>query len=279
VARWLARFGREATLGILEAQNLPAPICMQPIGRDMTADRLRAALHEEGVECATSEAAPGMLRVVSGHPWRTQAFARGDFYIQDEASALVSRLVAARPGDRVLDICAAPGGKSFEAASRVGPEGLVIAADLHPARAAVIMQNARRLELDRVAVLAADFIAERAPLPPDARFDRVVLDAPCTGTGVIRRHPEIRHRVSAASLAGLVAAQRRLLESAVARVKRGGRLIYSVCSLEPEEGEQQIAWLMHRHPGLTAEEPPLRTIPAPSGMDGFFAARLQRAGA
>ena len=93
---------------------------------------------------------------------------------------------APQPGDRVLDICAAPGGKSFEAAARVGSGGLVIAADLHPARAALIVQNSRRLKLDRVAVLAGDFVVERAPLRPEARFDRVVLDAPCTGTGVIR---------------------------------------------------------------------------------------------
>lgn len=278
VRRWLACFGRRITGEILEAQNLPAPACLQPVGERIASADLRDKLRDEGVETVASSWVPGILRVERGHPWRTKAFARGDFYIQDEASALVSRMVAAAPGDRVLDICAAPGGKSFEAASRAGETGIVVAADLHPARAALIQANAARMRLDRVAVLAADFSGDAVPFRPGALFDYVVVDAPCTGTGVIRRNPEIRYRVTESSLAGLVALQRRLLRSAVLRVRPGGALIYSVCSLEPEEGERQIAWLSGERPDLVADSGPLRTTPGPSGMDGFFAARLRRAG-
>lgn len=215
-------------------------------------------------------------------------------WVQDEASQLVPLLLAPFSG-RIADLCAAPGGKSLAIACRMEPGATLLAADRHPGRAARLARRLgdvggpgdRRIEVR---------VADAAEPPPDAeraRFDRVLVDAPCSGTGTLRRRPEIRDRLQPDDPARLAAGQRRILEAAADRVRPGGVLVYAVCSLEPEEGADVVAGFLAARPDflaadaaalLPAEARPLvrggflAPTPADGDLDGFFAARLERRG-
>jgi 16S rRNA (cytosine967-C5)-methyltransferase len=214
-----------------------------------------------------------------------EGFSEGRFFVQDVAASLPARLLAVRPGERVADLCAAPGGKTAQLAA-AGAH--VVALDRDPERLERLEANLSRLRL-AAQVVAADAVLWRS----ETAFDAVLLDAPCSGTGTIRRHPDIPHLRRPADLAPLTALQDALLEAAVRLLRPGGRLVYAVCSLQPEEGRERIAAALQRlpvrrfpfapgelpflpealtaegdlftHPGLWAEW---------GGMDGFFAARL-----
>jgi 16S rRNA (cytosine967-C5)-methyltransferase len=185
----------------------------------------------------------------------------------------------------VLDVGAAPGGKSSQLAAMMGNSGLVVALDLHPSRLATLAETCRRLAANVVRPVAADASVD-LPLAADARFDRVLLDAPCSGTGTLRRNPEIKWRLAEADLGRFSGLQSTLLERAAERVRPGGRLVYSTCSLEPEENEAVVDAFLASHPEFRAVEPDapadlrtergfLRTWPHRHGTDGFFAAVLQ----
>jgi len=179
------------------------------------------------------------------------AVERPDGYIQDPASQVVAASVAARAGERVLDLCAAPGGKATAIA---GTGAQVVAVDVHPARAGLVRANGRRLQLmDRVSVVAAD--GTRPPFPPE-RFDRVVVDAPCSGLGTLRRRPDLRWRVDPASVERLGVLQRRLLAAAADLIRPGGTLVYSVCTLTAAESVDVDAWVVGERPDLVPIEPP-----------------------
>lgn len=207
---------------------------------------------------------------------------RDDGYIQDEASQWVAQQVGAGAGDRVLDLCAAPGGK---ATLMAGEGAFVAAGDIHENRAGLVAGNAARLGLDGVATYVAD--GTEAPFRP-ASFDRVLLDAPCSGLGVLRRRPDARWRVSPDDVDDLAALQRRLLDAAADLVRPGGTLIYSVCTLTRAESEGIDAWLAEAHPELEAEAAPsdpwqplgrgARLLPQARSTDGMYVLRLRRVG-
>lgn len=209
----------------------------------------------------------------------------GEFWVQDAAAAIPSRLLAARAGERVADLCAAPGGKTAQLAS-VGAR--VIAVERDPARLERLRENLARLRLEAELVQA-----DAALWRPAAPLDAILLDAPCSATGTIRRHPDVPHLKRPRDLAALAGGQDRLLVAAAAMLRPGGRLIYAVCSLQPEEGPARVAAALGRtalrHDPFTAAElaslPEARTVegylrthpglwPERGGMDGFFAARL-----
>jgi len=191
------------------------------------------------------------LAAVSAMNEPATAVERADGYVQDPASRLVADAVAARAGDRVLDLCAAPGGK---ATALAGAGAGVVAADIRPARAGLVRTNAARLRLtDRIAVVSAD--GTRPPFP-SGRFDRVVVDAPCSGLGTLRRRPDLRWRVEPASIDRLADLQRRLVTAAAGLVRPGGSLVYSVCTLTATESTGVDAWLAGERPDLAAIEPP-----------------------
>jgi 16S rRNA (cytosine967-C5)-methyltransferase len=176
---------------------------------------------------------------------------RPDGYVQDPASQLVAASVAAGPGDRVLDLCAAPGGKATALAAS-GAQ--VVAVDVHPARAGLVRANGARLGLtDRIGVVAAD--GTRPPFPP-SEFDRAVVDSPCSGLGTLRRRPDLRWRVDPASVERLAGLQRRLLAAAADVVRPGGSLVYSVCTLTVAESTEIDAWVAGERPDLVPVEPP-----------------------
>lgn len=206
---------------------------------------------------------------------------RADGYIQDEASQQVAAYVGAAPGERVADVCAAPGGKATAMAS-AGP-AVVVAGDHSPVRCGIVAANARRLGLDNVAVVVAD--ATRPAFRPRS-FDRVLVDAPCSGLGVLRRRPDARWRIQPGDVGRLAALQCSLLDGAVGLVRPGGTLVYSVCTLTLEETESIDAWLASAHPDLVAIPAPgapwerlgrgARLLPQAAGTDGMFVVGLRR---
>ena len=219
-------------------------------------------------------------------PAELPGFAEGNFWVQDAAAALPALLLAPRPGERIADLCAAPGGKTAQLAAA---GAVVTAIEQNPARLARLRENLARLNLP-----AETIQADATAWQPPALFDAVLLDAPCTATGTIRRHPEIAHLRRPRDVATLAEAQDKLLAAAAAMLKPGGRLVYAVCSLQPEEGAARITQALATlkfaaDPFMPAECPlpealtgagDLQTTPAlwpeRGGMDGFFIARLRR---
>ncbi|HZG58379.1 methyltransferase domain-containing protein, partial [Paenibacillus sp.] len=223
----------------------------------------------------------------------TGAYKAGLCTVQDESSMLVAALVDPKPGMRVLDCCAAPGGKTTQLAERMGDTGEVIACDIHPHKQKLIDEAARRLGLASVHTVVADAAKLGETFEP-ASFDRVLLDAPCSGFGVIRRKPDIKWTKTQDDVDSIAATQRAILDAVAPLVKPGGVLVYSTCTLEPRENEEQVEAFLARHPDFAYDGAPpagipkdvaercgagpgrLLLTPADYGSDGFFMARLIR---
>jgi 16S rRNA (cytosine967-C5)-methyltransferase len=216
---------------------------------------------------------------------QTRAFAEGTFTVQDLAAQLVARMVAPEPGQAILDACAGVGGKATHLAALAGDRARVDAADLSERKLELCTDQARRLGLGSIQTVACDLTDPRAPLQPS--YDRILIDAPCSGLGVLRRHPEAkwRPRPNAAELAEL---QAEMLDELVPRLRPGGVLVYSVCTFTDEEGPRQLARLVAAQPSLRVEPPAwatgelfdgtgaLRTWPHRHDADAFYAVRLRR---
>ncbi|MCI3179790.1 rRNA methyltransferase [Caulobacter sp. CCUG 60055] len=277
-ARWRAAYGGET------AQALAAAIADEP-ATDLTlrdpAEAETVAAQVEGRVLAGGGVRAGLKGDLSGWP----GFAEGRWWVQDAAAAVPARLLAVRPGETVLDLCAAPGGKTLQLAAA---GGRVTAVDRSAPRLRRLAENLARTGLE------AEVVAQPAETWEDPRkFDAVLLDAPCSATGTFRRQPDVLWAARPADIAKLAEVQARLLDAAADRLKPGGRLVYCVCSLEPEEGEAQIEAVLRRRPDLrrdpvapgeagapAASRTPdgdLRILPrhAEGGIDGFFVSRLQ----
>ena len=233
------------------------------------------------VERLSADLGAEVARAALEHMNRPAAMTvRDDGYVQDRASQDVAAYVGARAGERVADLCSAPGGKS----TAMAHSGAFVAAlDLYPARARVVRANARRLGLRGVAAAVAD--ARRPPLRPGA-FDRVLVDAPCSGLGVLRRRPDARWRIQPDDVPRLAALQRELLDAACALVRPGGTLVYSACTLTRAETAAIDAWLAKHHPDFAPVLPPgppwehagrgARLLPHVADTDGMFVLGLRR---
>lgn len=255
VARWHERFGRQRTLALLQANNRPKPLHLLAFrdrgGRELLAE----ALIDAGVEVDPSSISPLGLVVRGGDAIGSDAFRRGDAYVQDEASQAAALVPPPRPEERILDAAAAPGGKTF-ALLAYEPTIEPFAADVDPGRLAVLGENLDRLGR-KVPVVVADALAP----PWSRRFDRVVLDLPCTGTGTLRKHPELKWRISEGEIGRLSRRALALLTAAAPLVDDGGRLIAITCSLEAEENEDVVARFLAKQPGFELE--PLEGTLAP----------------
>lgn len=247
VRRWWDLYGEAATRAILASDNGPRPLHLLAFadrgGREALAGRLAA----EGVATRPSALAAQGLVVESGAPIASAAFAEGAFYVQDVASQAAARVPAPVAGERILDAAAAPGGKGLAILS-AEPRARVTFADLEPARLARLAANLRRLGLSPP-VVAAD--AARPPFGPV--FDRVLLDAPCSGTGTLRRHPELRWRFDAGELVRFAGRSVERLASLADAVAPGGRLVLATCSIEPEENEDAIVRFLGRRRDFVVE--------------------------
>lgn len=278
VERWIERWGVEAATAIVERDNTRPQLFLRPVG--IGVDDAAARLAEGGISTERIPFAPESLRLLPPATAQ-QALALVPAVVQDPAAALVVRYAAVPAEARVLDLCSAPGGK---AAGVAGGGAFVVAADLSARRLARLRQNVTRLELGAsVAPVVAD-----ARIPPFAPADFVFLDAPCTGTGTLRRHPDGRWRIGPAELADLVELQREILDAAAPLVRPGGTLLYSTCSLEREENEEQVSGFLARHPefvrapvadmdpSVLDDDGQLLVLPHRHGVDGAFASRLRR---
>lgn len=273
VARWLARYGTDDTLAWLAFNNQPPRMCLAANGSRTTREDLARRLEDEGVRTEPASRAPRGLVVVEGQSLRTQAFADGSFVVQDEASQLVVDLGNVRPGGRALDLCASPGGKSVGLAERVGPDGLVVACDVRPRRVRLLRSTIARCRLTNARIVQ---VPGTGHLPFLAGgFDLVLVDAPCSGLGTIRREVDIRWRRDEADLPRLAAAQLVLLMRASGAVAPGGTLVYATCSSEPEENDEVTAAFLADHPGfaLVYEH---RTLPFRDGLEAFYGAVMTR---
>jgi 16S rRNA (cytosine967-C5)-methyltransferase len=281
VARWLARWGEAATRRLLEANNGEAPLVARPY--HVVREQLEAMLESAGVETGEVPLVPDSLVLLSGVGSMTElgAFKQGLFHLQDAASTLVTRYASVPTGATVADLCAAPGGKALELARTAGT---VLAGDASKNRLARVRDNVRRLDAPNIVPFVGD-----AAQPPLAQVDAVLVDVPCTGTGTFRRHPDARWRLKASDFAVMPALQRAILRGAASIVRPGGLLIYSTCSLELEENDEQVATFLSEHPDWTLDAPPsgvvpdsvldeglLRVLPQQHGTDGAFAARFRR---
>ena len=283
VRRWLERFGPDVTRGILAADNVAPQLDLLTNPRRVSRDALSERLRAEGIQTTPSAAAPLALSVTSGNPLRSPLHAEGFFSIQDVGSQMLPLLL---PEGRVLvDLAAAPGGKSLSAIAH-GRMERSAAVDRSVARLRLVTENADRLGYPEVYPAAGDFSA--LPLS-DGAFDRVLLDAPCSGTGTLRKNPEIRYRVTPEAIERISRAQEDALVSAVRLLARGGFLLYSTCSLEAEENERVVERVLERAPGLEAApiQAPVAVRPFVDGSrlrlfpdastDGFTAHLLRRA--
>lgn len=269
-----AAWGEAVARGIEAAHQRGAPLDLTP---------------KPGVSVEGAQGLPtGSLRLqgpaqVSALP----GFAAGDWWVQDAAAALPARLLDPQPDERIADLCAAPGGKTLQLAAA---GARVTAVDISPARLRRVAENLKRCGLT-ADLVAADALDWRPDTPPDA----ILLDAPCSATGTIRRHPDLPVLRDGSGLPALMDLQARLIDHALSLLPPGGRMVYAVCSLLPDEGEAQLAAALARHPGLTVEPPDLPGIapdwitpggglrtrpdqwPDRGGLDGFFMARLRKA--
>ena len=296
VKRWLQMFGEEQTRALLEANNrVPALSCY--VLDAQRRDDAMASLKKAG--CAVG---PGLLlrdawTLHGGNPAASEAVRQGWVAIQDEASQAVAYLLAVEDGNTVLDLCAAPGGKTLLLARAAGSQGHVIAADLHGHR---VRAMALRFETAGARNVESVALDGTQPLPFERRFDRILVDAPCSGTGTLARHPEIRWQLGGEDLTDLHARQVRLLKNALANLSPGGRLLYSTCSLEPEENELVVNEALDQTPGtfrvvsprsalqrVLREGVPIESLLCADGFfrtyssthetDGFFAATIEHA--
>jgi len=286
--RWQSVLGEDETRQLALANNTPAASAFRVNTLRTSVSEALNDLQAEGVTTRESQVAHGAFVVVGGPASvLMRAAQRGMLYFQDEASQLVSILVEPRIGHRVLDLCAAPGSKASHIAALTGDKAWIIACDRHHHRLNTLRTTCERLGAQSIDALALDATRDLPFVAGALEFDRVLVDAPCSGTGTLRGNPEIKWRLSANDLTRLAELQLSLLERGATAVAGGGRLVYSTCSIEPEENEVVVRLFLERTPwfqsiepnapaGLTTGDGFVRTFPHRDGADGFFAAVLER---
>lgn len=289
-ARWIELLGLEEASAFARANNRSAPIAFRINRRRAEPSAVFERLRHAGGRIEPSRLAPDAWRLEegTGSVLLREMAGAGLIYMQDEASQLVAHVVAARAGERVLDTCAAPGSKTTHLATLGGDDTLVVAGDVYEHRLRVVEELAARLGLRGIRTIILD--ATR-PLPfVAATFDAVLVDAPCTGTGTLRHNPEIRWRIRPEDIRELAAKQQLILSNGALMVRRGGRLVYSTCSVEREENEEVVAQFLLENrdfrqvaaspapDALLTLEGAARIWPQRDDADGFFVAAFRRSG-
>jgi 16S rRNA (cytosine967-C5)-methyltransferase len=283
VRRLFADLGPEDALAALEAANHPPGVTLRANRQRTTPDELAAELVTGGAAVEPGRLIGDALVVRgTGDPARLPAVAEGRATPQDQSSQAVVQLLDPQPGETIVDLAAAPGGKATDAGERVGPGGRVVAIDRHAGRARLIADATRRLGLANVFAVVADGTAP--PVRP-GNADRVVVDAPCSGLGVLARRADARFRVEESDVVELADLQRELVRAAVPLLRSGGTLVYSVCTLTADETTAVDAWAEAELSGVEADErpgPPWRhrgrgalLLPQDAGTDGMFVLRLR----
>jgi 16S rRNA (cytosine967-C5)-methyltransferase len=236
-ARWYDRFGFDVAEQWMQFNNTPGTLTLRANRLKLTRDELAAELRTHDVEAHAAQYAPDALVIDEGYPLRLGLDDSGLFFVQDEASQLVALLAGNPPPPRVLDACASPGGKTTAIAAAMAGKGLLVATDLRDRRINLLRRTVTLSGARNVRVVQTDL---RQPLPFSQPFDCVLVDAPCSGLGTLRRDPDIRWRRRESDLPTLAAAELTMLRRAADSVAPGGRLVYATCSSEPEENEQIV---------------------------------------
>jgi len=291
VKRWLAHFGAEATEALLASNNRPAPFVVRTNTLRTTREGLRTSLESEGAKADTLAYSPAGLVVLSSPGLRQlTAFQQGWFTVQDEAAQLVGLMLAPRPGEAVLDACAAPGGKATHLAELMQNEGTVTALDPDSRRLERVIENTKRLGASIVRPVKGD-----AAIWQEGTYDKVLIDAPCSGLGVLRRHPDGRWTKNEKDIRSRRQLQDRILANCASLLRPGGAMVYATCTTEPEENEDAVnAFLAGPGSGFRIDDPRpylpeparvlvdaegfFRTYPRALDMDGFIGVRMVREG-
>jgi 16S rRNA (cytosine967-C5)-methyltransferase len=263
VELWFDTFGADDARALLRRGNEPAETALRANALVTTRDELAAALpvptHAAGDELPEGLVIDGPFDAHGHELWRTGAYAT-----QSRAAMLVARTLDPQPGERVLDLCAAPGGKTTHLAALMGAEGTLLAVERHAGRASALRRTAERMRASNVTVQVADAARFTTTEP----FDRVLVDPPCSGLGTLQSHPDLRWRTSLAAIEELAASQRAILRAGAGALAAGGTLVYATCTLSPRENERQAA-----EAGLRLESERL-VLPHRDRTDGFYIARM-----
>jgi 16S rRNA (cytosine967-C5)-methyltransferase len=286
---WWAQLGADEARALLATDNEPGEVALRANTLCTTATELARALP---VATHTDPRLPEAL-VLDGplDLYGSALWSSGDFLAQSRAAMLVARALDPQPGERVLDLCAAPGGKSTHLAALMQGEGEVVAVERDPRRAGELQRTARRLHAGNVRVELADAVVPRTAQTTEAAltahaaqtaqtaeapFDRVLVDPPCSGLGTLQARADLRWRVTPERIQEMVRTQAAILAAGAAAVRPGGVLVYSTCTISSTENEHQIAAFLDSHPNFAQPEPPVLTVPHRDHTAGFFIARLQR---
>jgi 16S rRNA (cytosine967-C5)-methyltransferase len=286
VERWLKILGAEATAALCDANNEIPPITLRVNGLKVTREKAKSELATDTIEAGETVFSPHGLVIAKHGPSlrETASYQKGHVLLQDEASQLIGSLVAPQPEEKILDICAGTGVKTTHLSEIMGNKGKITAVDINAGKLASLRELADRLGIDNVETKVGDATTDPGPLW-QGQFDRALVDAPCSGLGTLRRNPEIKWRIRAHDLKTFSGLQKQLLHRAAACLKKGGTLVYSVCSVMPEENEAVIDDFLKHHSDFIPAAPPVsidralidqrgffRTNPAIHGTDGFFGA-------
>lgn len=289
VEKFIAWFGTAEAESLMAANNEAAPTALRLNPVRGAPETIIERLAGQGIRIARAGMLPETVVLKGGLPVDSESFRAGLFHVQSEASQIVSRLLAPARASLVLDCAAAPGGKATHLAELAGEQSVVLALDVRLQGLRNAREVARRLGHRNILFACTD-VARAIPLKPES-FDFVLLDAPCTGIGTLREHPEIRWRLGPDDFARMAAVQCGMLANAAAMVRPGGAMVYAVCSLAREEGPEVVASFLDGHPGFALDRRPpayeqlgqvmredgtILTRPDRGGLDGFFAARMVR---
>lgn len=281
--KWCSEYGDEKTEAALRASLGSVPIFARVNTVKINPEELLSTLAEENVTAVLVDGIEGAVRINSVAPQSTRAYKKGLFHVQDISSQLCAKAVGAQKGERVLDVCSAPGGKTFTVAELMENEGEIVACDLHPKRAGLVKNGAERLGLDIVKAKANDATVYNESM---GLFDRVLCDVPCSGLGVIRRKPEIRFK-DPAEISALPKIQYKIASATAKYLKDGGTMIYSTCTLSKEENEQVVKRLIEEDGLVPCELPEelekyskdgysVTLMPGEINSDGFYFAKLRK---
>lgn len=284
IERWIDQFGSDHAEALARANNEPAPTAFRIVNNRAREAEVIEQLRNTGADVLPSKIARQAWRITGAGSLLSKLVAQGEIYLQDEASQLVSKVLDAKSGQRVLDLCAAPGSKTTQIADVAHESAVVVAADLHEHRLKTVAASAKLHGLKNIHCLALDGL-HSLPFINDS-FDRVLVDAPCSGTGTLRRNPEIRWRISPDDIHDLSERQTQLLQNAAQAVKPGGRLVYSTCSVETDENEHVRQTFLENNKSFRPVELRLdgsllisgaaRTWPHRDGTDGFYICAFER---
>lgn len=289
IERWVKQFGKEEALAMAHENNHPARMTARVNSLKSTVDEVMTALAKEGIEASKGEVIPGSIQTSSGSLANTNAFSEGSLTIQDESSMLPVLALDVKPDMKVLDMCAAPGGKTTFIAEKMNDKGEIYAHDLHEHKLSLIESNAKRLGIQSITTKSGDSRELESVYGP-ASFDRILVDAPCSGLGVIRRKPEIKYNKTEQDLASLTEIQEQLLDTAYRLIKDDGIIVYSTCTIEYDENEGMVRRFLEKHSdvemapldalanndSLTVKDHMLQVLPQHFGSDGFFVAAFRK---